>query len=733
MKPYEIIGKSPKMSLFFCFFSLGGLVFMLLGTPSAWAIESWTSLTTSNGINASVYDITRHSIDTFAEHIYRQKAENTPETLNFCYDMYFGVRRGSTNSWLNIISEDAVSYVDADNAPGTNIIKSVQTVLSYEIETYYFAPFEANGNVLVALIKITNNGTATDGSVFSLMNFHTGANASTENESITYNGSTGTFIESGEYSFVYKSLLLPDSYSATTGTASNNPWKLVNSDRTLDKTVLSGQNNDMVAAFQYNFSLAPRASVWYGLVMGFGPNGSSQIRAEMDSYIASSTPQQLLQRAFDEWAKWHRDGKEPLGLSNEQKNLYRQSLAVLRMGQSREENTGKGQILASLTPGIWNISWVRDASYAIAALVKSGHQAEAKAGLQFMLDVDAGKTGQDYSSYLKTSNYRISSCRYYGNGDEWSDGGDDPNIELDNFGLFLWALGEYSNTYGMNDLVKPYWTIISQEIADVLVNLIESDGLLMADSSIWERHWTTIDGGRKKFTFSNVAAVHGLTYAADFADVMNDSGRASKYRSGAERIRTAITKYLVTTDDVLKSCKEETVKYYDAAVAEAFNFAVLDPTGNVAKKTLAAIAQYLPAPYAQSPGYKRNDDGSSYDNKEWINIDLRMASAWEALGDKRTARDIGDWIVNQSADNYYIMAELYNGQGRYDGSIPMCGYGAGAYILGLFKTDGADRQPCARNEIMTGSAHVPLAMLSVGLACLLCICIMRRNRRNQAQ
>ena len=43
--------------------------------------------------------------------------------------------------------------------------------------------------------------------------------------------------------------------------------------------------------------------------------------------------------------------------------------------------------------------------------------------------------GVDYGVGM---DYQLSVCRYYGDGSEWTDGGSDPNIELDGFGLFLW-------------------------------------------------------------------------------------------------------------------------------------------------------------------------------------------------------------------------------------------------------------------------------------------------------
>ena len=127
----------------------------------------------------------------------------------------------------------------------------------------------------------------------------------------------------------------------------------------------------------------------------------------------------------------------PAGLSSDERTLYLQQLAVLRMAQSREpDDAGAsylpfGQITAAVRPGHWDIAWVRDGCYAIAALSRAGYSDEARAGLEFMLRAEAGRF-QQYVGHP----YRISVVRYLGRGKEESDTDQNgPNVEFDGFGL----------------------------------------------------------------------------------------------------------------------------------------------------------------------------------------------------------------------------------------------------------------------------------------------------------
>jgi hypothetical protein len=87
-------------------------------------------------------------------------------------------------------------------------------------------------------------------------------------------------------------------------------------------------------------------------------------------------------------------------------------------------------------------------------------------------------------------------------------------------------------------------------------------------------------------------------------------------------------------------------------------------------------------------GYKRVEGSSDqYDTDEWILIDLRASNAHRRAGNGPKADQLLNWVTAQATVNYDLIPELYNTRtssgtiGAYSGSIPMVGYGAGAYQL----------------------------------------------------
>ena len=179
--------------------------------------------------------------------------------------------------------------------------------------------------------------------------------------------------------------------------------------------------------------------------------------------------------------------------------MWRQAETVLRMAQIRESwsdtprRKNHGMMLASLPPGGWHTGWVRDATYALTAMARSGHTDMAKDGLEFFLDADAGK----YSSFVNNAAYRISTVRYYGDGEEEADYSGSPtrNIEIDGWGLYLWAARSYVDASDDNawlaETTKKGDTVydaIRRASPRPLVANIETAGMAVADASIWEVH-----------------------------------------------------------------------------------------------------------------------------------------------------------------------------------------------------------------------------------------------------
>ena len=92
-------------------------------------------------------------------------------------------------------------------------------------------------------------------------------------------------------------------------------------------------------------------------------------------------------------------------------------------------------------------------AWATAALIRMGHQAEARAAL--LAYFNARPTGK-MRREVNGADYQISVVRYWGDGDEepffTQEGG--TNIEFDNWGEVLWVLGEYLRKYDDPVLLK---------------------------------------------------------------------------------------------------------------------------------------------------------------------------------------------------------------------------------------------------------------------------------------
>jgi len=707
--------------------------------------RSFFALPTSNGYVSATYAIDlygvpvtfadgtsgthdpHHRLITFTDHVMRQPDPAT-HTRDLLYDLYLGIRHDGAGTWLGEVAEQEAAYV-----PGTGIIRLVQTVEDQEIETYLFAPFHGETYALVVLGHVTNTGgAAADVDLYGLFNFHTGGEGNADGEAVAALDGSSILETRGSDRLLYRSIEAPAHHSAAPATdPDHNPWALLTAGADLTDELHPG--DDVAAGFQWAMAggtLAPGGDDWAGVVIGL--NGAGEGEAELadrvDGFVGGRSPQQLLADEIAFWDTYHAAETPPPGLSADEEAVYRQSTAVLKMGQVREPGPGYGQILASLPPGGWNISWPRDAAYAIVAQAHAGHLEEARDALQFMIDGDAGY----YGSYLGLDDYLISACRYYGDGTEESDDAwcpdntpAGPNVELDDFGLFLWAYGEYLDASGDQAFEDQTLGAVLAGVADPLVELIEPDtDLLVPDSSIWERHIEDcFPNGRKRFSYSSIHAVNGLRIAGELSGDTSYDDAAARLRGGLLNLADGPVfeeSFGGEACPVLASAPEEVCEYcgpYDGSVIDAINLGVFRADSSLARGTLLALQTHL-AMSNGSPGFLRNDDGTGttsphpwYDDQEWVVIDLRMASAMARMGDELgdatltgNAETLVAWITAQARANADLIGELLSdgaytvedeadythvgGDDGYElqGSVPMCGFGPGAYILALEAT-----------------------------------------------
>jgi hypothetical protein len=676
-----------------------------LGLQSAEAIEpvkSFPYLVTGNGFGFQVYDANANAIKHYLERPYRYIRANAQNPdgeglvrRNLVFDTYFGVK-GSGAAWLGGRAPTEIGYVAE-----SNMIRSAVTAAGVSTETFFVSPFGYQGNAMVMLLKVTNtSGSAVPVTAYSIHNFKLGSAPNPDepganNESINFDGTVATESGPGGGTIVYAPIGGVDVSSCA-----DNTFATVAAGSGLTSTP-SCTGTDKKNAFSKDLgSLGPGQSKWWGVAVLFEDGNGSASKAAWSTFAAGREPDVLHADLLAEFEAWRKP--PPAGLDASETAIWRQAESVLRMSQILESyqesprRKNHGMVLASLPPGGWHTGWVRDAMYAIVAMARTGHAEEAKKGVNFFLDADAGY----FKSFLKDVPYRISTVRYYGDGEEEADFSGHPtrNIEIDGWGLYLWGARQYVDTSGdtawLSETTKKGDTVydaLKTGVAEPLAANMEEAGMAIADASIWEVHW----GNREHFLYTTATAARGFCDMATLARRAGKMEDIERYRGLHDRAVVAMETFFIDSNKVLAGSLERLARgnnYRDGSTLDALVWDLIPADGAIGKATLGSMS------FLQTPagGYKRLEGSQDqYDTDEWILIDLRAASAFQRSGDTTKAAQLLGWVTAQGSVNYNLLPELYNtrsssGQiGAYSGSIPMVGYGAGAYQMTLLDRAGS--------------------------------------------
>ncbi len=402
----------------------------------------------------------------------------------------------------------------------------------------------------------------------------------------------------------------------------------------------------------------------------------------------------------------------PKNLTLKEKNLVEQSIAILKMAQVSDFEIfpdSHGQILASIRPGLWHIAWVRDGSYAIQAMTRLGMFSEAKKGLEFMLKAPSGhykhyvyKDGKDYGPGV---DYQVSLTRYYGNGREECDANDaGPNLEYDDFGLFMIAFCDYVSRSHDSEFYKKWNTVMCLKVADATVHCIDTNSLIKADSGPWEHHLDM----PKQYTFTSGVCARGLELFGRLQKQFHFPYK--QYQVAAESLKQGILKHMLCDNAYIKGNANDQHKtdreYYDSGVYEIFANGLIQDK-NLFLSHMKEFDKVLRI-QGKRPGYIRLSSADPYENQEWVFINLRIANAWLLFGGKQEASRLLDFVTEQAAVNYNTVPEMYSNKlqmdkvtadflpnniwcncirdkdDQYIGTVPMVGYGSAAYILTLY-------------------------------------------------
>ncbi len=676
--------------------------------------RSFFDLSTGNGHGFQIFNTRSGRLTAFLDHPYRYLRPGSDITKD-------GIERRnlmegfSTTVKLAHPFADSDTIVDSGNAESayveeTNIIR----VPSRPTERFFFSPFGFDGNAMVALVRINDQSLLAGASVTASMRFHLGGNPVSPTfyqpslEVVKMPGEKiyrldqferPLWVEEGQGLGAMVYLPLQADAKGYCDLFGLNQGGLLPADRHGDRSCVADD-------LGYLLSSAPDQDGYFGAVILYVEDKAhieAQIRALL-KWVDGRSGRLLLEGSLEEWRKWRKAPKVRFR-SNDENKLWRQSEAVLRMGQVREPNgifadrkrVNNGMIMASLAPGHWTTGWVRDGLYGVVALTRAGYLDEAKRALNFFLNAEpVGK----FKSYVDNVDYRISVTRYFGSGEEEADYSNQatPNVETDGWGLMLWAARQYLDHSGDFAWLKSPTRkgTVYEALLEGVVKPIESQleksgpltGIMKPDSSIWEVH----QQNARHFAYTTLAVARGL---CDFASFAKRSGKRAdhlKYSKLAERVRAAyLQKFKVKEGNLIAAIERSDATDVDAAVVESYGLDVIkDFSSPLAKNTLAHIEK-LKLP---SGGFSRSVGDSTYQTNEWAFIDYRMAVAYLRMKQPQKAHDIIDMLTTRSINNFYLLPELYVATasegpiGSYQGSNPMVGYGAGAFVLAVLDREG---------------------------------------------
>lgn len=679
--------------------------------------RSWHTLTTGNGHGFQLFNRIEGKLDQFLEHPYRfvapfdEHRDGGISRRDLMHDAYFGLKVGDSSAWLNELR--TVAYEDQ-----SHIIVAQDLYEGLEVSIRYFSPFELNANALVMTLSVHNRTQAPiTATAIAKINLKLGTgidrrHPNTQGESITT--TDDMLIETGPGGG--HALYFPLSGQSRQGCGEDstlyNDWL----ESWIQPTPAPCVGDNQVVFFTENMAVQAGETKHFGLGLVFlndNPNEPQaddfrdertveEMRSIWQTYLNGRSADEVIADTKAEFESWRvSPSQQGLGmLTDDEIALWRQSETVLRMGQVRENLQSNrrnfGMFLAALPPGEWHIGWVRDGAYAIVAQAMAGHLNEARAGVEFFLNAWAGFFNSP--RYLGR-NYRISSVRYYGNGKEEGDfNADGPNVETDGFGLVLWAARAYlhysceigwldTNTLH-GDTIYEALTQTAEEIDALLI-----DDLPTAECSIWETHWNY----RQVFTYTAATQIRGLYDFAAVARFKGDIPRADYFYARAQAVHDASLQRLVHPEFnsfVSHLNVADGDAFVDGSTIEMLSWNFVSPADPIYLGTMNEY-QRLQTPFG---GYKRLEqqlsltgDGqaSQYDLSQWVLLDLRIGQAFRKLGRADRADELLEFVTDSAVQNDHLVPELFNpNDGRYEGAIPMVGYGAGAWQVAQLEKHG---------------------------------------------
>ena len=383
----------------------------------------------------------------------------------------------------------------------------------------------------------------------------------------------------------------------------------------------------------------------------------------------------------------------PTSLHDDEKIVYRRSLAALLQARVREEGLGAGQILSAFTPLSRAVTIPAEHLQSCRALAAAGMRDEALDGLAFIEhaqhdafvfhDVFGTPYGVGYP-------YLVTPSRYYGSGDEyqWAKP-DQALLRYDGMPAYIEAVEALRSlerrtallageAFSDSTFLSRYWPVLSSQVADVLMYRSEAHGLLEQDDSPWGDGLSKLPG-----VYSSVHAAYALTIAAEMAAASGNGLKSFLYTEAASRIKdtlTALLQMVMRRNDATGLSPMEK-RAFHPLMCDAVTLGLLPP-GSAEADFLLQMIDAAFRIEGSATQYSARPDGDWYDRQARPQIALRLARAHAVAGNLARAEELFASVTREAMKAGGLLPELVDPvTGNWYGAVPAMGTGAAEYIL----------------------------------------------------
>jgi len=421
---------------------------------------------------------------------------------------------------------------------------------------------------------------------------------------------------------------------------------------------------------------------------------------DLDNFLASPTFHGHPPHSVEaEHARWDSLLSErlypPDALNDGEKAVYTQSVVALLLAQARPAGAGEGQITAAFIPDSRAVADPRLHLRSASALAETGALAAAGKALDFI--AGAGAVAGAYALFSVYGEefgvgypYLVTPAHYTGDGGEriWPRP-DLAELHFDGPAQFISAFeslrrntvrahARSGKPYSDSAFLAPRWPVISRRVADVLLYMRDSSGLIPHDASPWGPSLSRTPG-----IWASMHAAAALGTAARYAESMKDETRAYLYSRAADRTARTIRElaHSASLRERAADLTQLEALVFHPLLADGIGLGIFRPGSAEAEFAIQVVEQGF-AVEAGGCAFSAQPDGDWFARQARPSIAMSLARAHLMSGNSERAEELFRSVTMTALKGGCLLPELIDPvTGNWYGGIPAIGEGAAEYIL----------------------------------------------------